>query len=294
MMGKKYYGIVIAFSVALLVTSCGSTFPELTETEYNQTVEYAVGLLMKHSNNDQEKLTYVNAKEVEKQRRKAAEEEEKKNGEKKTEESVSSQPQPQTTTPVTPSSSPNTPAENNTEETTSQVTEEANTGNSITEENTGTEETTQSGGNAQTDPEALVLSSDESQEIAPDIFISYEGYSVSSTFPESSKSYVINAEKGKKLLVLRFDLYNGSDSDKSVNILEKNILFQVLLNDKNVGYTAVTVLPNDLSSYVGTIESRAHESLVVLAEIKESEATSIESLGLVVSMGENKQTVYLK
>ena len=71
-------------------------------------------------------------------------------------------------------------------------------------------------------------------------------------------------------------------------------MFQVLLNNKNIGYTAVTVLPNDLSSYVGTIDSRAHESLVVLAEIKESESTSIETLGLIVTMGGKDQTVYLK
>ena len=117
------------------------------------------------------------------------------------------------------------------------------------------------------DPDAMVLSSDDSQEILDDIFLSYQGYSVSSSYPESSKSYVINADKGKKLLVLRFDLYNGTDSAKSVNLLNKNILIQVILNGDNLGYTAVTFLPNDLSSYVGTIDSRAHESLVVLTEI---------------------------
>ena len=54
------------------MSGCGEKFPELTEEEYKQTVEYAVGLLMKYSNNDKEKLTYVDAKEVQKEREKEA------------------------------------------------------------------------------------------------------------------------------------------------------------------------------------------------------------------------------
>ena len=66
-MGKKYLGIVFSMAFLVMVTGCGTAFPELTETQYNQTVEYAVGLLMKYSNNDKEKLVYVNVKETQKQ-----------------------------------------------------------------------------------------------------------------------------------------------------------------------------------------------------------------------------------
>ena len=38
------------------------------------------------------------------------------------------------------------------------------------------------------------------KEIMEYIFLSYQGYALSSTYPESSKSYVVNADKGKKLL----------------------------------------------------------------------------------------------
>ena len=47
-----------------------NAIPPLTEEEYNHTVEYAAGLLMRYSNNGQERLIYVDAKEVEKQRKK--------------------------------------------------------------------------------------------------------------------------------------------------------------------------------------------------------------------------------
>ncbi len=281
-MRKKYLGIVFSIALTLVATGCGSSFPELTETQYNQTVEYAVGLLMKYSNNGQEKLVYVNVKEEQKAREKAARKAEEEEAEKKAQEQAS-----------TPTPTP-TPAPSTTDDTDTSA-QQADAGETQTQPvEEGDAQGTETAQSDTTDPNAIVLSADDTQEIMDDIFISYEGYSISRTYPESSKSYVINADKGKKLLVLRFDLYNGSDSAKNVNILQKNILFQVLLNNKNIGYTAVTVLPNDLSSYVGTIDSRAHESLVVLAEIKESESTSIESLGLIVTMGGNDQTVYLK
>ena len=147
---------------------------------------------------------------------------------------------------------------------------------------------------ADTNPNAVIMSSEYSQEIINGVLLSYQGYSVSSTYPESSKSYVINADKGKKLLVLRFDLYNSAESDIKVNMIDKGIQVQTILNGKNLGYNAVTFLPNDLTSYVGTIESKAHESLVVLSEIDEKAATNIQTLGMIFNIGGKETEVILK
>ena len=144
------------------------------------------------------------------------------------------------------------------------------------------------------DAGAITLSSDDTQEILDDIFLSYQGYSVSSTYPESSKSYVINADKGKKLLVLRFDLYNASNSAKDVNMLKLNLLFQIILNGKNIGYSSVTFLPNDLTSYIGTIDSRAHESLAILTQIDEKNASNVDTLGLIMTRGGKDQKINLR
>lgn len=296
---KKYLGILTAICIALSLAGCGEAFPEMTEEEYNQTVEFAVGLLMKYSNNGQAKLTYVDAKEVAKQRAKeeALAEKEKEKEEK------------QTTTPTptpTPEPEPVKQEEPTTDISIEEVIPVEDAGNMNSSDNASEVKTSDNAPEEQNDnasespasvvddPDAVVLSTEETQEIIDDIFLSYEGYSISSTYPESSKSYVINAEKGKKLLVLRFDLYNGSDSSKKVNILEKNIKFQIILNGKNLGYTPVTFLPNDLSSYVGTIDSRAHESLVVLTEIDKDASTSIQTLGMIVSINGAEQKVSLK
>ncbi len=288
MSGKKYLGIAFILGAVLALSGCGESFPEMTEDEYNQTVEYAVGLLMRYSNNGQEKLIYVDAKEVEKQRKKETEKLEKEQEEK------AAQSQTQSTKPAKEESKTQETTtmpqkdqqeSQTSEETSSEPVEAASTDDTL---DTPSEETQTQ------DPSDVVLSSDDTQEIIDDIFLSYQGYSISSSYPESSKSYVINAEKGKKLLVLRFDLYNAADSERKVNVLEKNILYQIILNGNNLGYTSVTVLPNDLSSYVGTIDSKAHESLVILTEISEEASKEIKSLGLIVAFDGMEQTVKLK
>jgi hypothetical protein len=290
MFEKKRLGIISLALVTVIATGCGSSFPELTEEEYNHTVEYAAGLLMRYSNNGQERLIYVDAKEVEKQREKevakAAEQ-----GGAKEETKPKPAPAPEPETEPEPIPEPDDTVEEQDQTADNGATEDVSgTDNTETTENTedtGTQTTA-------SDPSAITLSSEETQEIIDDIFLSYQGYMVSSTYPESSKSYVVNADKGKKLLVLRFDLYNASGSSKQVNMIPMNMMFQVILNGRNLGYSSVTFLPNDLASYSGTIDSKAHESVVVLTQIKESETTSIESLGMIVTMKGQNQSVNLK
>ncbi|WP_022766894.1 hypothetical protein [Butyrivibrio sp. XPD2006] len=280
---SRYLQAALIVGLTLIMTGCGEKFPDLTEEQYKQTVEYAAGLLMKYSNNGQERLVVVDVKEVLKERQKeaarAAELELAK------EKAAKNKAEQQIPTPVQ-ETEPVEPEEQN-------LTTDPDTGVEIEqtqgEESTETEESTTTA-----DPNAIVLSSDESQEIMQDIFLSYQGYMVSSTYPESSKSYVVNADKGKKLLVLRFDLYNGSDSSKSVNMIPLGLSFKIILNGKDLGYSSVTFLPNDLSSYAGTIDSRAHESVVVLTQISDSDSTKIESLGMNVTIKGETETVILK
>ena len=278
----KYLQAALIVGLTLIMTGCGEKFPDLTQEQYDQTVEYAAGLLMKYSNNGQERLVVVDVKEVLKERQKeAARAAELELAKERAAKNKAEEEKAPVQTPE-----PDEPEEQN-------LTTDPNAGT----EGEQTQEAETSEGEESTavnDPNAITLSSDESQEITPDIFLSYQGYSVSSTYPESSKSYVVNADKGKKLLVLRFDLYNGSDSDKTVNMIPLGLSFKIILNGKDIGYSSVTFLPNDLSSFSGTISSRAHESVVVLTQISESDSTKIESLGMNVTIKGETETVILK
>lgn len=288
MRGKRFFSAALIVSLSFALVGCGEKFPDLTEEQYKQTVEYAAGLLMRYSNNGQERLIYVDAAEIEKQRQKKAREE----AEKAAAQTV--EPAPIQQTPVQVVQEPQ-PVED--EILTGEELQEGTDTEVLEGDDVNTQEeaaTEPDSSVAFSDPDAMVLSSDQSQEITPGIFLSYQGYAVTNTYPESSKSYVVNADKNKKLLVLRFDLYNGTDGDKSVNMIPLNLLFQIILNGKNIGYSSVTFLPNDLSSYSGMIESRAHESVVVLTQISESEAKYIDSLGMIVTLRGQDQKVNLK
>lgn len=308
MSAKKYLGLALILSLGLSVTGCGEKFPEMTQEQYDQTVEYAVGLLMKYSVNGESKLAYVDPAEAE-----ALLEIEKQ----KQEEELANSFREDNLSGLS-GDNENPDAENDEDEEGGESGE--NGGNVSSEDSSFDGEDSEQGGSSESDasgkpgsagsdsdnesgsgsgagsydPDAVVISSDESREIMDDIFLSYQGYSISSTYPESSKSYVVNSDKGKKLLVLRFDLYNASDNAKNVNMLKLNLLFQILLNGKNLGYTSVTFLPNDLSSYIGTIESRAHESLVVLTQIDEKSTSNVETLGLIVTRDGKDTKVVLK
>ncbi|MBO4458541.1 MAG: hypothetical protein J5802_12545 [Butyrivibrio sp.] len=292
---KKYFGSAILIGVVLSLTGCGEQFPTLTDEEYNQTVEYAVGLLMKYSKNAQAKLTYVDPELVKKERELEAA---------ALEEADELQPvhydnsTQNVYTDDTDAKDDNDSASTSASEDVQDVSDaggaDANTDADVNDGAESSEGDTNGGSSGGFDPDAITLSHDQTEEIMDDIFLSYQGYSVSSTYPESSKSYVVNANKGKKLLVLRFDLYNASDSAKEVNMLKLDLLFQIILNGKNIGYSSVTFLPNDLSSYIGTIDSRAHESLAVLTQIDEKNAANVETLGLIITRNGKDQKVNLR
>ena len=77
-------------------------------------------------------------------------------------------------------------------------------------------------------------------------------------------------------------------------MLKLDLLFQIILNGKNIGYSSVTFLPNDLTSYVGTIDSRAHESLAILTQIDEKNASNVETLGLIMTEDGKEQRINLR
>ena len=277
MQKRKLLVLSLTFCLSLGLLGCGTEFPQLSEEEYNQTVEYAAGLLMKYSINNQGRLVYISDTDKKKIKKEQEEELLVSEAPPVEEEQDIFIPEPE-------------PEETSFDEEMEEVPDEEpiNPDEDIQEEDSGDIE----GGEDMSG--ASTLSYDNPQEIEPDLFLSYEGYSVSSSYPESSKSYVVSADKGKKLLVLRFDLYNASGSEMQVNMIPHKLQYQVILNGKNIGYSSVTFLTNDLASYKGTIDSKAHEGTVVVIQIDESASTNIETLGLIVTENGNSQTVNLK
>ena len=320
MRGKSATALLSIVTISLVMLSgCGNGFPEMSQEEYDQTVQYAAGLLMRYSNNAVEKLIYVNPDKVE-----LEDEEESTTTETdiaKAETEKTEPPQPETTTEkgtiesggnTQPSGAgisvnagstdasgdaSNDPAT----EASKEDTDKAATDISIAEASVDTVQeddptvsattTTTESGSTSTDK---VISYSDEQELMDGLYLRYNGYYVTSSYPENAKTMVIEAGNGKRLLVFSFRVVNESGQDKYLDMVKLNPYFQLTINGTNVGYTSVTMLENDLSTFAGTIAAGESKTLVLVKEIDTSLAKNIQELELTISMDGQSQTVIME
>ncbi|MCR4832759.1 MAG: hypothetical protein K5900_04220 [Butyrivibrio sp.] len=320
MRGKSATALLSIVTISLVMLSgCGNSFPEMSQEEYDQTVQYAAGLLMRYSNNAVEKLIYVNPDKVE-----LEDEEESTTTETdiaKAETEKTEPPQSETTTEKgTTESGGNTQpsgvsisgnagstdaagdASNySATETSKEDTDKAATDISIAEASVDTVQeddptasattTTTESGSTSTDK---VISYSDEQELMDGLYLRYNGYYVTSSYPENAKTMVIEAGNGKRLLVFSFRVVNESGQDKYLDMVKLNPYFQLTINGTNVGYTSVTMLENDLSTFAGTIAAGESKTLVLVKEIDTSLAKNIQELELTISMDGQSQTVIME
>ncbi len=338
------------------LTGCASTFPEMSQEEYDQVVQYSVSLLMKYSNNGVERLSSVSALDMQKQMEKEAREEAKAARDAELEEAIASGTVEQAGADTSEEETDLAMAETDDSDSDQSVTvdsgendgedidqlldefgdtldegmkdadESSNSGDSSdvdTEDSSAVETTT----DAETEDASIddqleeltenattadsaESSQDESgeelttetdatvdgmrQELAKGLFLTYSGYSVAGSYADENDVFSITANQGNKLLVLNFQLINTSGLDVSVDMVKTNPHFQVLLNDKNVGYTNVTMLDNDLSSFAGTIPAGDKVNMVLIKQMKADKVKTIDTLGLIGTLGDETITFNLE
>ncbi|WP_022756191.1 hypothetical protein [Butyrivibrio fibrisolvens] len=317
--------IIIIPSVSLFMSACATddTIPiskEENKEEYDQVTTYAAELLMKYSYNVVDDLTYVAIKNSDK-------------GpyydEKKTSDTTNAfadmaiEAGEGQTTEVVDAGNTEADDPDNIDQTGSDidVTESGddNIVAGIEDDNTDTDSSTdvsidESGGQGNDEGSDKGTDQDDSRSdlqntvetVAADddlsdldselggLKLSFNGYSVMNAYPSSSAQGGVVAGDGEKILVLNFGLSNPTSSAISLNILNRNATFKVSVNGQNVGYTKVTMLINDLSSYVGTVSSGSEEQLVLLVVIPSSQASSISDITVTAAINGKTYTIKLE
>lgn len=320
MRGKSATALLSIVTISLVMLSgCGNSFPEMTQEEYDQTVQYAAGLLMRYSNNAVEKLIYVNPDKVELEDEEESTTTETDIAKAETEKIEPSQPETTTEKGTTESGGKTQPsgvgisvnagstdaagdASNDpATEASKEDTDKAATDISIAEASVDTIQeddptasattTTTESGSTSTDK---VISYSDEQELMDGLYLRYNGYYVTSSYPENAKTMVIEAGNGKRLLVFSFRVVNESGQDKYLDMVKLNPYFQLTINGTNMGYTSVTMLENDLSTFAGTIAAGESKTLVLVKEIDTSLAKNIQELELTISMDGQSQTVIME
>lgn len=258
---KLLSGLCIIGITGTLLTGCGSTIPELSETEEKIVTDYAAQLLLKYDSNYEKKLMDLDyIAQLEEQ---AALEEELKQ-------------------PVI-------------EEDTSLDIMEGDPSEPIPEDEQfiSDDTVTDVTGESETLPQKSL-----SELLGlPDFDIQYMGYEVMDSYEETITEEFgvsVDAVAGDKLLVLYFDMTNLSENEQEADILNQYTRFRVFVNDGNQVNTQATLLSNDLSNLKETFAGGETKSTVLIVEMKEEELAEITSVRLTAKLTDDSTTLDLE
>ena len=155
--------------------------------------------------------------------------------------------------------------------------------------NTGTTEVTMP-----TAQEDITASMEDFFGLPEGISITYEDYMVTDSYPEDEAEYfALDASAGKKLLVLRFCLTNGTEQEEKINLLNTNSRYIITVNDSIRANALTTMLPNDMSTYAETLEPGQSQELVLLLEVNEDVAGAVQAIALHLKNASNEYTIQI-
>lgn len=144
--------------------------------------------------------------------------------------------------------------------------------------------------------EDITASMEEFFGLPEGVSITYEDYMVTDSYPEdwaTDEYFALDASTGKKLLVLRFCLTNGTEQEEKIDLLNTNSRYIITVNDSIRANALTTMLPNDMSTYEETLEPGQSQELVLLLEVNEDVAGAVQTIALRLKNASNEYTIQL-
>lgn len=127
--------------------------------------------------------------------------------------------------------------------------------------------------------------------------IKYSHYMLLDSYPSYDKDGVyieIEAPEGYKLLVLKFGVENVLNESQYIDLYDMDISYNIIVNDKRSAKQMLTILLDDLYTYQKNIEASMREEAVIIFQISDSVAETIENLKLKVKCDDKVQVVVLE
>ena len=131
----------------------------------------------------------------------------------------------------------------------------------------------------------------------PDCDISYLGYELCDKYPDNADNewlMSMAAADGKKLCVLDFEITGDSGGDVVCNILDSGKSFRLIVNGSDKINESVTVLMDSFSQFNEVIPAGESKKAVLIFELDNELADSINSLDLIIKDKNNSDTVSLQ
>ena len=132
--------------------------------------------------------------------------------------------------------------------------------------------------------------------LAAGVTLTYQDYQIADSYPEDGSSdayFALDASAGKKLLVLRFALTNGTAQEENVDFLSTASRYIITVNNSIRGNALTTMLSNDMSTYAETLQPGETQDLVLLLEVNEDAANAIQNISLHLKNASNEYTIQL-
>lgn len=320
--------------MTLTLSGCGSDFPEMTEDDYNQIVTITSGLLVKYSTGTVDKMTYLDKEYTPEYLLATEVPQPAHTQEAPGQQPPGQQPPAAQENPADPLSGTETTdiaagtegtgtatgAEAGTEGTATATGAEAGaegtgtaTGAVAGAEGTGTSTGAGGSGAASGGTEgaasqtstaavgdevdvsnAIAVEASNLQQLASGVRVEYNGYSVRSVYPDEEAQGAVVADTGNRLLILDFQLKNVSDVAITLDTARQGPAYKLIINGKMQGFSQVTMIDNDLSSMIKPLAPGEKTDAVIVMEVDETLARSVDTLSLQMKYGTDSQTIHLE
>ena len=119
----------------------------------------------------------------------------------------------------------------------------------------------------------------------------YLGYEVRDSYTTSV--YDMSANSGYRFLVMKFNLTNTSITDAEVNIISKNPKFTAVVNGSSTASNDLSLMPEDLATFKGTIRAGESRELIILFQFKSEDLANIQSTSLQCTVSGSTQDITL-
>ena len=130
-----------------------------------------------------------------------------------------------------------------------------------------------------------------------DFSINFKDYKICDSYPEDSEtgSYIsITSQENTSLLVCKFNIQNLTGEEKEINILDKNAIFRVILNDGEPISALPTLLPDDMTTLKDVVGANSSVDVVTVSELNDDVISEIQSMTMQVKYSGNTGVVKLK
>lgn len=128
------------------------------------------------------------------------------------------------------------------------------------------------------------------------VSVKYTGVIVDDVFPkaEGEPVFALKAYTGNKLVVLKFDVTNTTNSDITLDMVSKNLTIKGIFNKSIKTIAQVTLLPEALNTFKETIPAGKTVQTYLVFEMTETNANNLTSIVLDIKSSKGTNTVNIK